>query len=70
MELKVILLIVCFGLAHWMLVPWALTELVERQRVLGGRKGFWALAILFITYFGPLLYLALHPQPQTRAEYQ
>ena len=64
MELRVILLVGLLGLGHWIFVPWALSELVERKRVLGGRKGIWALVILLLTYFGPVLYLALHPKPQ------
>ncbi len=70
MEMKMVLLIVSLSLFHWMLVPWALSELVERQRVLGGRKRLWALTIVFLTYFGPLFYLALHPQPQAQGEYE
>ena len=68
MEVKAVLLIIGLALAHWMLVPWALSELFEREKVLGGKKGIWALVILFVTYFGPLSYLALHPKPQTEAE--
>ena len=68
MEVKIVLLIIGLALAHWLMVPWALGELVGREKVLGGRKGIWALGILFITYFGPLFYLALHPKPQTEAE--
>jgi len=68
MELKAVLLIIGLALVHWMLVPWALSELFEREKVLGGKKGIWVLGILFVTYFGPLFYLALHPKPQTEAE--
>ena len=68
MELAAILKIVFLGLAHWMLVPMALQSLAERPKVLGGRKAPWALEIVFLTCFGSLFYMLLHPQPQTESE--
>jgi uncharacterized membrane protein YuzA (DUF378 family) len=62
--LRIILLIVVLGIVHWGLVPMALENLVARQRVIGGRKGPWALAIVFITCLGSLLYLLIHPETQ------
>ena len=73
MELEMILKIVLLSLIHWALVPIALTYLVERQRVLGGRKGLWVVPIVFISCLGPLAYLIAHellPQPQTQVGYE
>ena len=72
MELAMILKIVFLGLLHWALVPIALTNLIERQRVLGRIKLLWVPAIVFLTCFGPLAYLIIHelmPQPQTQVDY-
>ena len=72
MDLGMILKLIFIGFVHWMLVGVALKSLVERQRVLGGRKGLWALPILFITSFGPLLYLITHelyPDAQRQVDY-
>ena len=71
-ELEMILKIVLLGLIHWMLVPIALKSLIERKQVLGGRKGRWAVPIVFVTCLGPLLFLILdelYPQPQTQVDY-
>lgn len=71
-ELEMIVKIVLLGLIHWALVPIALKGLLERKRVLGGRKGLWALPIVFITCLGPLSFLILdelYPQPQTQVDY-
>ena len=67
MEIDVILIakIVLLALIHWMLVPLALQALIEKRRVMGGRKAPWAVAILSITCLGSLLYLIFHPQTQT-----
>lgn len=67
MEIDVILIakIVLLALIHWMLVPLALQALIERRRVIGGRKAPWAVAIVSITCLGSLLYLIFHPQTQT-----
>ena len=69
MEVDVILIlkIVLLGLIHWMLVPLELRALVERRQVIGGRKAPWAVAIVFITCLGSLLYLIFHPQTQAQA---
>jgi hypothetical protein len=67
MEIDAILIvkIVILALIHWMLVPLALQALIEKRRVLGGRKAPWAVAIVFMTCLGSLLYLIFHPQTQT-----
>ncbi len=67
MEIDAILIakIVLLALIHWMLVPLALQALIEKRRVIGGRKAPWAVAILFMTCLGSLLYLIFHPQTQT-----
>ena len=67
MEIDAILIakIVLLALIHWMLVPLALQALIEKRRVLGGRKAPWAVAIVFMTCLGSLLYLIFHPQTQT-----
>ena len=72
MEVDVVLIlkIVLLGVIHWMLVPLALHALIERQRVVGGRKAPWAVAIVFITCLGSLLYLIFHPQTQTETQTQ
>jgi len=66
-EIDVILIakIVLLALIHWMLVPLALQALIEKRRVMGGRKAPWAVAIVFMTCLGSLLYLIFHPQTQT-----
>ena len=72
METAIILKIVSLGLLHWILVPIALTNLIERQRVLGRIKLLWVPAIVLLTCFGPLAYLIIHelvPQPQTQVDY-
>ena len=72
MELALISKIVFLGLLHWILVPIALTNLIERQRVLGRIKLLWVPAIVLLTCFGPLAYLIIHelmPQPQTQVDY-
>ncbi|MDO8491933.1 MAG: hypothetical protein Q7T04_07970 [Dehalococcoidia bacterium] len=68
MESGTILKIVAIGMLHWMLAPLALDNLARRPRVLGGHKVPWTVCILFLTCFGSLFYLVLHPQPQTAAQ--
>jgi len=53
-------------LVHWVLAGLVLQDLARRQRVAGGRKAPWAMAVLFITGFGSLAYLAFHPQMFTQ----
>jgi uncharacterized membrane protein YwzB len=66
MEIDAILIvkIVILALIHWMLVPLALQALIEKRRVIGGRKAPWAVAIVVVTCLGSLLYLIFHPQTQ------
>ncbi len=74
MEANTILIvkIIVLGLIHWTLVPIALQALIERRRVIGGKKAPWAAAIVLLTGLGSLLYLIFHPQlqreTQTRTE--
>jgi hypothetical protein len=57
-----ILRIVLFGIVHWILAGAMLHDLAYRQRVFGGHKPPWAIAILIIPCFGSILYLLFHPQ--------
>ena len=72
MEIDTILIskIFLLGFIHWMLVPLALQALIERRRVFGARKAPWAIAIIFLTCIGSLLYLMFHPQTQIELEPQ
>lgn len=65
MELEWILRIVLVGVIHWMLVGLALPDLAYRQKVVG-RKGLWTVTIVFLTCFGSLAYLMVHPQMLTQ----
>jgi len=47
---------------HLVLAMMLLQDLANRERVLGGRKAPWAIAIIFVTFFGSLLYLLCHPK--------
>ena len=70
MEVDIILIlkIILLGFIHWMLVPFALKALIERKRVLGGKKAPWAVAIIFFACVGSLLYLIFHPNFGTETE--
>jgi hypothetical protein len=61
-ELEQILALIVFSLMHWVLALMLLEDLADRKRVLGGRKWPWAIAIVFITFIGSLVYLLLHPK--------
>ena len=62
MDPEWILRIVLFGIVHWILAGVLLHDLASRQRIFGGHKPPWAIAILIIPCFGSLLYLLFHPQ--------
>jgi hypothetical protein len=62
MELERILALVLFSILHVVLALMLLNDLANRKRVLGRRKAPWAIAIIFITFIGPLLYLLCHPR--------
>ena len=70
MEIDALLIvkIVLLGIIHWMLVPLALQALINKRQVLGGRKAPWAVAIIFVTCLGSLLFLICHPQIQTQTK--
>ena len=57
-----ILRVILFGVLHWMLAIVLLQDLARRERVLGGHKAIWAIVIIFITFFGSLIYLLCHPK--------
>jgi|GEM_PF-986975 len=60
--LRIVLLLAALGIVHWGLVPVALENLFSRQRVVGGHKGLWGMAIVFLTCVGSLSYLLIHPE--------
>ncbi len=62
MELERILLIILMGILHLVLAGMLLEDIGHRKRVLGGRKAPWVVAILLVTFVGPLLYLLCHPR--------
>jgi len=62
MEIERILAIVLFSILHWVLAIMLLEDLADRNRVLGGRKWPWAVAIIFVIFFGSLVYLLCHPK--------
>ena len=62
MELERILALVLFCTLHLVLAVMLLRDLADRERVLGGRKAPWAIAIIFVTFLGSLLYLLCHPK--------
>ncbi len=62
MELEQIIVLVLFGLLHWVLAIMLLHDLAERKQVLGGRKWAWAIAIVFVIFLGSLAYLLCHPK--------
>jgi hypothetical protein len=61
-EFEQILALIVFSLMHWVLALMLLEDLAYRKRVLGGRKWPWAIAIIFITFIGSLVYLLFHPK--------
>ena len=62
MELEQILALIVFSMMHWVLALMLLEDLADRKRVLGGRKWPWAIAIIFVTFLGSLVYLLCHPK--------
>jgi len=62
MEPERILALVLFGILHWVLAIMLLNDLAERNKVLGGRKWIWAVAIVAVTFIGSLMYLLCHPK--------
>ena len=62
MTLERILALVLLCMLHLVLAMMLLQDLANRERVLGGRKAPWAVAIIFVTFFGSLLYLLCHPK--------
>ena len=62
MELGRILALILMSILHLVLAGMLLDDLVNRKRVLGGRKAPWAGAIVLIPLVGALLYLLCHPR--------
>ena len=62
MEPEQIIALVLLGILHWALAIMLLHDLAERKRVLGKRKWPWAVAIVFVTFLGSLVYLLCHPK--------
>jgi hypothetical protein len=62
MDLEWILQLVLFGILHWVLAVLLLQDIAGRDRVRGGRKAPWVLAIVLVTFLGSLLYMVFHPQ--------
>ncbi len=62
MEIEQIFALIVLSILHLVLAGMLLQDLANRKRVLGGRKAPWAVAILFITFAGSLLYLLCHPK--------
>jgi len=62
MELERILALVLFCILHLVLAMMLLQDLADRKQVLGGRKAPWAVAIIFVTFLGSVLYLLCHPK--------
>lgn len=62
MELEQIVALVLFGILHLVLAVMLLQDLANREQVMGGRKAPWAIAIIFVTFLGSLLYLLCHPK--------
>ncbi len=62
MTLDWIVRVVLFGMVHWILAGILLQDLASRQKVIGKRKGPWAIIILIIPCFGSIIYLLFHPQ--------
>ena len=56
-----LLRIVLFSIIHWALAGIMMTDLVNRARVVGGRKGPWLALVMLVPGFGSLLYLVFHP---------
>jgi len=72
MEMEMILKIIFVGMVHWALAGIALRSLVERKRVLGGRKVLWFFPVALVSCFGSLTYLIVHElvtEPRANLEY-
>ncbi len=54
-----ILLIIPLAVIQFVLLGFALYDLVKRNRVRGGNKLVWVLVIVFVSIIGPILYLTI-----------
>lgn len=66
MSSELIYRVVLLGVVHWILAGFVLHDLVNRQKVIGGRKWPWVVAVVLITCIGSLVYLLFHPQMLNR----
>jgi hypothetical protein len=62
MDPEWVIRIVLFSIVHWVLAGFLLHDIANRERVFGGYKPPWVIAILIIPCFGSVLYLLFHPQ--------
>jgi hypothetical protein len=62
MDLDWIIRLVLLGIMHWVLAIMMLQDLVTRRRIIGGLKWPWAVAIVFVTFVGSVIYLLCHPR--------
>ena len=62
MEPEQIISLVLLCILHLVLAVMLLNDLAERRSVLGRRKAPWAIAIIFITVIGSVIYLLCHPK--------
>ena len=56
---ETLLLIIPLAAIQLGLLGFALYDLVKRNRVKGGSKLVWGLVIVFVSIFGPILYLTI-----------
>lgn len=63
MEVDFVILLKIFVIAfvHWITVPIALGKLADRKNLVNRSKTLWAIAIIFLTCVGPLMFLVINP---------
>ena len=61
MESEQYVALILFGLLHWLLASMLLNDLAKREKIRGGHKAPWALAIIFVVFIGSLTYIICHP---------
>ena len=61
MESEQYIALILFGLLHWLLASMLLKDLSDREKIRGGHKAPWALAIIFVVFIGSLIYIVCHP---------
>ena len=72
LETKIVLWFVLVGLAvallHWKMAFESIEDLISRERVVGPWKAPWAVAIIFLTCVGSLVYMTAHPDIGTQSQ--